>query len=91
MAYKSIPKEFDLSTKFPTWIIAYCPDADLWFCTKQRFFYFEYPDEFQCKNDAVDYFKNHIDEFIKLNNELQPRKIDCIYLEHSSGVYKVKL
>ena len=37
MAYKSVPEGCDLSIKFPTWIIAYCPDTDIWFCTNNRF------------------------------------------------------
>ena len=56
MSYVSIPEGYEFSTEFPTWVIAYCVDTNSWFCTNQRFFYYEYPDEFQCENDAVHYF-----------------------------------
>lgn len=72
MAYVSVPEEYDFSTKFPTWIIAYCPDTDSWFCTNQRFFYYEYPNEFQRESEAVDYFNEHSDEFIVLTKKMSP-------------------
>lgn len=87
MAYVTISKEYDFTTEFPTWIIAYCPDTDSWFCTNQRFFYYEYPDEFQCENDAITYFKNHIDEFIKLNNEMYPKNSNSVFLENTRKEY----
>lgn len=87
MALMTIQKEYDFSTEFPTWIIAYCPDTDSWFCTNKRFFYYEYPDEFQCEKDAVNYFKSHIAEFIKLNRELYPKQTDRVFLENSMESY----
>ena len=72
MAYVTVPEEYDFSTRFPTWIIAYCPDTDSWFCTNQRFFYYEYPKEFQCESEAVAYFNEHSDEFIVLTKEMSP-------------------
>lgn len=87
MAYVTVPDGYDFTTEFPTWIIAYCPDTDTWFCTNQRFFYYEYPDEFQCENDAVTYFRNHIGDFIKLNNEMHPRKVDSVFLENTNKWY----
>ena len=87
MAYVTIPEEYDFTTEFPTWIIAYCVDTDSWFCTNQRFFYYEYPDEFQCEDDAITYFKNHIDEFIKLNREMHPKKADGVFLENTRKEY----
>lgn len=90
MSLVSIPDEFDFSTEFPTWIIAYCPDIDSWFCTNKRFFYYEYPDEFQCENDAINYFKNHISEFIELNKELYPKKTDRVFLENTMESYSLE-
>ena len=90
MSLVSIPDEFDFSTEFPTWIIAYCPDIDSWFCTNKRFFYYEYPDEFQCENDAINYFKNHIPEFIELNKELYPKKTDRVFLENTMETYSLE-
>ena len=83
MAYVEIPEEHDFTTEFPTWIIAYCPDTDSWFCTNQRFFYYEYPDEFQCENDAINYFRNHIPKFFKLSREMYPKRVDSIFLENT--------
>jgi hypothetical protein len=83
MSLIAIPEEFDFSTEFPTWIIAYCPDTDSWFCTNKRFFYYEHPDEFQCENDAITYFRNHVPEFFELNCELYPKKTEYIFLENT--------
>ena len=87
MAYVTVPEEYNFTTEFPTWIIAYCPDTYSWFCTNQRFFYYEYPDEFQCENDATNYFENHIDEFIKLSCEIWRRKVDRVFLENTRKEY----
>lgn len=89
MAYRSVPEGYDFSTEFPTWIIAYCPDTDTWFCTNNRFFYYEYPDEFQCENDGVNYFTNHIDEFVQLHRKMTPWKInkDVVFLENTKKEY----
>lgn len=87
MSLVEIPEEYGFNTEFPTWIIGYCPDTDSWFCTNKRFFYYEYPDEFQCENDAISYFRNHIPEFIKLNKELYPKKTDRVFLENTMESY----
>ena len=87
MAYVTVPDGCDFTTEFHTWIIAYCPDTDSWFCTRQRFFYYEYPDEFQCENDAICYFRNHVNDFIKLNCEMHPRKVDSVFLENTNKWY----
>lgn len=41
--YKTVPQKYDFSSEFPTFIIAYCPDYDEWFCTNTRFYFYEYP------------------------------------------------
>ena len=87
MAYVTIPEEYDSTTEFPTWIIAYCPDINSWFCTNQRFFYYEYPAEFQCENDAVAYFEGHVDEFIALSCEMYPSKLHEVFLENTRKEY----
>lgn len=38
MSHVELPEEINFSTKFDTFIIAYCPDTDSWFVTKERFF-----------------------------------------------------
>lgn len=88
MAYKTVPEEFDFSTRFPTWIIAFCPDTNSWFVTNQRFFYYEYPREFSSEADGIKYFKDHINEFINLRNEMCPRNPCVLFLENDNTMYK---
>lgn len=67
MGLVPIHKEYDFNTEFPTWIIAYCPDTDSWFCTNRRFFYYEYQKEFQCEADAIEYFRNNVPDFFDIS------------------------
>jgi hypothetical protein len=78
-----ISDEYGFGSEFPTWIIAYCPDTDSWFCTNKRFFYYEYSKEFECENDAIEYFRNHVPEFTQLNHELYPKRTRRIFLENT--------
>ena len=87
MALVTIPNEYDFSTKFQTWIIAYCPDTDSWFCTNQRFFYYESPEEFKCEKDAIRYFENHIDKFVDLTQQMHPKKPNSVFLENTRKTY----
>lgn len=87
MSYVSIPEGYDFRTEFQTWIIAYCVDTNSWFCTNQRFFYYEYPDEFKCENDAVYYFENHVEEFVELTREMYPNKTSNVFLENTKKWY----
>ena len=89
MALVAIPDEFDFSTEFPTWIIAYCPDTNSWFCTNKRFFYFEYPEEFHCENEAVEFFHTHVPMFMGFQRELYPKVTDTIFLENTRQQYIV--
>ena len=57
--YKTIPEEYDPSTEFPSWIIAFCPDTDSWFVTNQRFFYYEYDKEFESEEAGIVFFKEN--------------------------------
>lgn len=70
MAYKEVPGEYDFSTIFPTYIIAFCPDTDEWFVTNQRFFYYEYDKEFKNKQEAIEYFHNNENIFKELRKEM---------------------
>ena len=58
------------SDTFPTYIIAYCPDVNTWFVTNQRYFYYEYEDEFATHKDGVEFFKNNIKIFTDIQNEI---------------------
>lgn len=59
IVYEPIPEEYDFSTEFPTWIIAFCPDTDSWFVTNQRFFYYEYDKEFLTEEEGIAFFKDN--------------------------------
>lgn len=54
--------------KYPTYIIAYEPQSDIFFITNERNFCYEYDKEFQDKKEAFNYFKNNYLEFIKIRN-----------------------
>lgn len=60
----------NFSDTFPTWIIAYCLDTDFFFVTNQRCFFWEYNTKFQSEDEAVDFFKNHLDVFRDKRKEI---------------------
>ena len=66
--YKELSKDEDFSKSYSTWIIAYCLDTNSFFATNQRHFFWEYDIEFSCENDAISYFKTHLDEFLEIRN-----------------------
>lgn len=68
--YQELKDNENFSDKYATWIIAYCLDTDSFFATNQRHFFWEYNDEFQCENDAVYYFRNHLEEFRNVRKEI---------------------
>ena len=70
MAYLEVPDGMNFNTEFPTWIIAFCPDTDSWFATNKRFFYYEFPKEFDTEQEAIEYFVEHLQELYELNEEL---------------------
>jgi hypothetical protein len=88
MAYVEIEEEF--CKEYPTWIIAYCPDLNEWFTTNQRNFYCEYPDEFQCENDARFYFLNHIDDFLEMQEPMCYWTKTDLWLTTSKGTEKIR-
>lgn len=57
--------------KYPTYIITYEPQSDMFLITNERCFYYEYNKEFQDKKEAFNYFKNNYLEFIKIRNVSQ--------------------
>lgn len=68
--YEDIPDGVTFSTEFPTYILAFCPDTDSWFATKQRFFYYEYPMDFPNEEAAIAYFKRNPDVFLKIEEDM---------------------
>lgn len=88
--YCKVKEPFD--KKYSTWIIAYCPDNNSWFVTNERGFYYEYPDEFQCENDAVTYFKQNIKDFYNLQTPMNHWHKDKINFETTKyiKVYRIE-
>lgn len=70
IAYEEIPEGFTFSTHFPTWIIAFSPATDEWFCTDYRFWFYEYDKEFETYQEGEDYFMTHKEEFFKLRQSM---------------------
>lgn len=59
IGYVEVPKEYDFSTEFPTWIIAFCPDSNSWFVPNERFFFYEYDKEFETEEEGIKFFKDN--------------------------------
>lgn len=68
--YKKLKDNESFSDTYATWIIAYCLDTDSFFASNQRYFYWEYNDEFQCENDAINYFRNNLKEFWNVRKDI---------------------
>jgi hypothetical protein len=83
----TIPDGCEFSTEFSTWIIAYCPDTNSWFCTNERFFYYEYDKEFENEKAAIYYFENNIEEFVNLTQQMYPKKQNSVFLENTEKTY----
>lgn len=84
ITYEKIPDGFDFSTKFPTYVLAFCPDTCSWFATNERFFYYEYSMEFPNEALAIEYFKENPEVFLKLEEDVL-----CAYRPsfYEGGVY----
>lgn len=92
--YESIPEGIDLTTKFNTYILAFCPDTDSWFATNERFFFYEYPKEFDSEVEAIQFFKQNPQLFLDVENRImkvfQPKFcFSGFYLENTSEFIKV--
>lgn len=71
MGYEKVPDDYDFSTEFETYIIAFCPDTDEWFVTNKRFFYYEFPMEFRTEEDGILYFRKHASTFYQLEIDME--------------------
>ena len=58
------------SKEYPTWIIAFCPDTDSFFITRQRRFFWEFSLVFQTEEQAIKYFEEHAEYFVTMHNHL---------------------
>ena len=82
--YEEVLESFD--TKYSTWIIAFCPDINSFFATNERHFFWESEENFESEQLAIEYFEHHINDFVKIRNEMA-KDIGGIRL--SSRVYLV--
>lgn len=88
MSYVELPEDFEFSKEYDTWIIAYCPDNNEWFTTKQRAFFYEYPKEFNNEEDAISYFSTHIEEFLDIQEPMCFWTKTDLFLLSSKGIEK---
>lgn len=70
LMYKTLKSNDNFSNKCSTWIIAYCLDSNSFFATNERFFFWEYEVEFYSEDDAIKYFKNHLEKFWNIRKEI---------------------
>ena len=81
--YIEVEEPFD--TKYPTWIIAFCPDTDSFFVTNERHFAWESEEEFDSEQDGIDYFENHVGRFLYIANRVF--YTERIWLENTQKWY----
>lgn len=78
---KEVKESFN--TKYPTWIIAFCPDTNSFFVTNQRHFFWQSEEEFSSENDGINYFEHNT-----ANKILHTKKV---WLENTSKWYDSSL
>ena len=59
----------DFSTKYQTYIIAFCPATGRFYISNERHFWWEFEKEFSSSKEAMEYIKSNIDYFINKRNE----------------------
>ena len=68
MCVDRIKIEEPFNTKYPTWIVAFCPDTNSFFVTNERHFFWESEEEFDSEEAGINYFENHIQRFLTVAN-----------------------
>lgn len=66
--YEEIPD--DAMREHDTYVIAFCPDIDTFFVTNQRAFFWETEQDFETKEDAIEYIKLNIEYFKNIHNQI---------------------
>lgn len=87
MGYNEIPKEYDFDTEFTTYVIAYCIDSNTWFVTNQRFWYFQFDNEFETEEEGIKFFESNLPMISKQQEELCFWRDRSIYLENINKSY----
>lgn len=92
--YKETSEPF--SEKYPTWIIAFCPDSESFFVTNERNFFWE-SGHFDSEEDGVEYFEQNLSLFIEIYKWLMEKPYDKntygkgrVFLENTKRWYEVK-
>ena len=68
MRYIEVKGNFN--EEFPTYVIGYCPDINSWFITKQRYWAFQFNEEFNCYDEALNFFNNNQEMILNKQNEI---------------------
>lgn len=82
----------DFSTKYQTYIIAFCPDTDQFYISNERYFWLEFEKEFSSSKEAMEYIKNNREYFINKRNEFAEvcggliKNMKTIFIDDGSGL-----
>ena len=82
------------NTKYPTWIIAFCPDTDSFFVVNERHFFWEYENDFETEQEAINFFVKNPNVFIDIENKIMSQMyvndwdVDKVFLENTNKWYK---
>lgn len=92
--YRELSKDENFSKPYSTWIIAYCLDTNSFFVTNQRYFFWKYDNEFLYENDAIIFFKTHLDKFWEIRNGILSstggwNTNSDLYLENTRESFKI--
>jgi hypothetical protein len=61
----------DFNKEFNTYVIAYCVDTNSWFITKQRYWYFQFDNEFNTYNEALEFFGSNQDMILDQQHKME--------------------
>lgn len=82
---KEVKEPFN--TKYPTWIIGFCPDINSFFVTKERHFFWQTEEEFSSENDGINHFEHNISYFINIANKIT--HTEKVWLYNTSKWYEL--
>ena len=95
----SIPQNMCYNTKFSTWVIAYCIDTASFYVTDERFWYWQFNKEFDTELEGIEYFENHVNDFINIEQKLRSTAMigyyadpfnNPVFLHNTRKFYKYK-
>ena len=82
----------NFSTKYQTYVIAFCPDTDCFYISNERYFWQEFEKEFSSNKEAMEYIKFNREYFINKRNEFAEvcggliKNIQTIFINDGSGL-----